>query len=231
MNREEDIIDILFNEFPREFGKRRTLVKNKDELYHMIRRYNGMIDCYTGVYSRRENPTIDKLFFDFDSEDCLVKVKKFHNFLVENSYKHCMFFSGGGFHVYVFVNKDSNLKFPKNAIRNAQLDLIKRSGLEVGKDVDSHVIGDVRRITRIPNTFNIKPNRKRFCIPVSEETLEIGMNKIRKLARVQMQFVGDIKGKVCIELSKYDTEPDLGGPSGNRSPFQGSGDLAGIFRV
>ena len=152
---------ILFDEFPREFSTKRLFCRNRKEFNKMIDKYNCVIDCYSTIYSietprRYDTVIIDKIFFDLDApKTCWEATKKLHNHLLKQNLMHVALFSGGGFHVYVFT-KDNDINNPKNSIKNAQHKIANDAGITIGKpkkcDVDEHVIGDIARIARIPNT-------------------------------------------------------------------------------
>lgn len=194
----------MFEMFPREFGKSRILVYNMDEFVELINLYNGKADCYTTLYNynrelgaqNQQTVEVDKIFFDFDEEGCIEDVRRLHKGLLKENKKHIIFFSGRGFHVYIFC-KVYNLSYPRSAVKNAQLTYILRLGI----GVDDKVIGDIARLARLPNTWN--PRRQRFCIPVSSEDLEKGIEFIREKAKKQ-NFKYDFYGEELLDMKKYD---------------------------
>jgi len=156
----------LFDTFPREFSKSRILVNNKKEFDNAVKKWNKKIDCYASVYriaNKRDyqSAIIDKLFFDLDGKEAREATKKLEQWLIGEGFEFITLFSGGGYHVYVAC-EIRNLKNKKNAVRNAQEFIIIEAGI-IGK-VDRHVIGDIARIARISNTWNIK--RKKECVEI-----------------------------------------------------------------
>jgi len=206
------MINILFGTFPREFGKQRVWVERKKDFYALINKYNGMIPCFTTIYSMKKyknylGATIDKIYFDLDKlGTCWESTKKLHSWLLDNGdLKHIILLSGGGFHVYVFVDTTYRPTHKKFAIRNAQEYIADKCNLEIGKpkekDIDFHIIGDIARIARIPHTFNL--NKQRFCIPLTEDDLTLTFEEIREKAKKQ-HFVKKIWGHKLLNLRDFD---------------------------
>jgi hypothetical protein len=169
--------------FPREFGTpKRFIVYNKNDYLNAIGSYNTKRSLYISIYSFRSNlelktskekysePIIDCVYIDLDAgtkdnpkpflayKD-LVKLLKF---LLKIGIVPRVYFSGSkGFAVYLDF-EPLDLRFPKDTI----LEFVKRLEITVGiKSIDYSVVGDVARISRIPNTLHIKSNR--FCIPLT----------------------------------------------------------------
>ena len=65
--------------------------------------------------------------------------------------------------------------------------IIKELNLKVNgngnSDADSHILGDVSRLMRYPNTLHMES--KLFCIPLITEDLILGKNHIMQKARKQ----------------------------------------------
>jgi len=175
----------------------RITVIEKD-FYDYINCYNGKKRLFSSVYNYTGNfeydriaLKVDKVFFDFDGDDCLKNVWDFVNECIKNDYKFITFFSGAGFHVYVFTTA-KHLDNPKLALTRFQM---------MFSGMDRTSIGDVARVATIPNTYNTK--RGRFCIPVTLGDLSLGYEHIRELAteqRYDIQFYGD----TLVDLSTFD---------------------------
>lgn len=135
--------------------------------------------------------------------------------------KHTIILSGGGFHPYVFTkplkiedledNKiESHLKF---ILKNAQHGIINIINKHLSKedkitygyqktcDIDSHVIGDIGRIARIPNTWH--PKRKRYAIPIIESDFDKTFKEILILSKNQRSEY-EVFGNKLIDLKGYD---------------------------
>lgn len=71
------------------------------------------------------------------------------------------YFSGGGFY-FCFSAKGHPLK-----LRDFELNLQNKLNIHI----DVSVVGDTARMMRVPNSFNFKEHRKRYCIPLKKEEL------------------------------------------------------------
>jgi hypothetical protein len=115
--------------------------------------------------------TVEKLFFDFDSQDLELTWKETSQFAetLRKSYgaEPLSCFSGRkGYHVYVFLRE--NAKFPtveeaKKFYSTAQRMILKGLKLET---LDKQVIGDIKRVARVP--YSIHEKSLQLCTPVTE---------------------------------------------------------------
>jgi len=193
--------------FPREIFRRRFLTSDMDEFLSLANKYNGLTHIYYALYSCDEKHNfsyarIDKIAFDFDDdnpENKIVEVIKLHEWLLQQDYKHILFFSGKkGFHVIIFANDDGVIN-KKIALRNSQLYITNL--LEINPD--DKIIGDIKRIFRLPNTFHI--SGKKYCIPITIDDLKIGYQHILNKANYQASdFV--IYGHKLFNLKDFDNE-------------------------
>jgi len=224
----------LFGKFPREMGfpERRgeyRIVHNQKEFYDALNKYNGRTNVYSTIYSfsnlkkgkygieypEYDSAIVDKIFFDLDSINSFKNIKKLHKLLLNLDLIHCLIMSGGGFHCYVKC-KIHNLKNPKDAIANVQRKIVEKIGLEIGDpkeaDIDEHIIGDIARISRIPNTFNLK--RKCFCVPLKNTDFNIfkSLHDIQEAAKEQRLIPIQWYGNKKINIDKFDyptKKPDI----------------------
>jgi len=119
------------------------------------------------VYSERDSPAaIDRLFYDFDSPDLEAAWREAMEFskALERRYgcKPLITFSGRkGFHVYTFLEKPYRGFHLKEVY--AELQEMTLRGLEL-QTLDRAVIGDVKRLSRIPYTLHEESGAP--CIPV-----------------------------------------------------------------
>lgn len=202
------------NSFPREIGPPRKVVNNKPEYLKYINLYNGKKKAiYSSIYKFNniqhtpydrpiyESAVVDKIYFDFDDKSCNAyeNCNKLHKECVNQNLKHCLIFSGRGYHLYIYT-KIIEHRYKKEAIRGGQHYFINKLKLVV----DRQVIGNVAQLARIPNTFHIKAGR--FCIPLTRKDFEKGDEYIKKLANKQ-QFNSHIFiGKKLLDISKWDIE-------------------------
>ena len=183
---------MIFNKFPREVGAPRKLVNNMKEFLDYVNVHNGKKKAvYTTIYMFKDihsdgykpeydTAEVDKIFFDFDYKDCdsYQAAKTLHDYCKTKDLKHSIVMSGRGYHCYIYT-KIQSLQFKKDAIKGGQMYFINKLGVVC----DKQVIGDVCRLTRVPNTYNIKAGR--FCIPLTEKQFNLGDEMIRTNAERQ----------------------------------------------
>jgi len=164
----------LFSTFPREvlaltrtneYGFKipnRSVVLSRKELNLFTKKYSGVQDPYVGsfVYTGEGDRTsVDKLPFDFDDEH-----KKYASILAKWLYEHKIGYIVVGthfdrYHIYIpiYPQKMSGLE-----LQEAQLSILEQAGIykKVENDsgtyyqpmTDMHIVGDLRRVMRMPNT-------------------------------------------------------------------------------
>lgn len=95
------------------------------------------------------------LGFDFDKKDNpgLTAKDILNKFKKLKIHYHALIDSGNGYHVYVCINRTSNLKM----VNEVQKELIKRLGADKKADLKTQIL-------RVPYTFNIKDYPKRVKI-------------------------------------------------------------------
>jgi len=190
---------LLYPNFPRQISMPYRKTVDKDQFYSMINLYNGKKRIFSSIYNYTGNYEydrialqVDKIFFDFDGDEAQKNTILFVEKILEKNYKFSVFFSGGGFHVYVFTDC-KKLYNPKYAIAKFQMQY---------KGIDKTIVGDVARVATIPNTYNTK--RKRFCIPITIEELYGNIDHIHIKAR-QQRFYASLYGSMNVSLVGYDT--------------------------
>lgn len=199
----------LMDDFPRSMGhpKQDFIAYDKEQRNYFIKKYVKISDLYMSVYRfnvidengfiDRSSAFIDKVFFDFDSDDSLSDVWKFHEFCSRKNILHRCHFSGRGYHGFIFVN--TGIKNKQQAIGNFQRWLMKKLNLKL----DVKIIGDISRIFRIPNTYNF--NARRFCVGLPSEILDSKKPSeyIMRYATKQ-QFDNAWIGSKLLDISKWD---------------------------
>ncbi len=203
-----------FNTFPREVGLPRQLVYNNNDYLSFINRNNGKKNAiYTTVYSFKDinekrpnydSAIIDKLFFDFDDKECnaYFETKKLHEYCLNKNIKHSLIMSGRGYHIYIYTQL-MTYQYKKSAIRLAQLFFINKLNLKC----DAQIVGDISRLTRIPNTHNGKG--KRFCIPLTLLQFNKGDEFIKILAKKQNFVKNVFIGKKKFDMKEFDIICDM----------------------
>ncbi len=204
-----------FDTFPREVGAPRKIVHNMKEYLSYVNVNNGKksavyttVYSFTGIHKDGYKPDydtaiVDKLYFDFDDKECDAygEAKKMHEYCKAENIKHSIVMSGRGYHVYVYTTSEF-LEFKKDAIKGGQMYFINKLGVVC----DKQVIGDVCRLTRVPNTYNIKGAR--FCIPLTEEQFNSGDESIKEHAAKQ-NFVKDVFiGEELFNLKHFDKKTE-----------------------
>ena len=194
---------------------------------------NGLVDCYTSIYKIRKEEyvynngrrkrvygsvIIDKLFYDLDRfSTCWETTKRLHFRLLEDDIMHTIILSGGGFHIYVMTipYKGRPEQKMKMVLKNAQHGVISivNSKIENGNkitignprksDIDSHVIGDIARIARLPNTWH--PKRKRYSIPIHNSDMKLTFKEVLEISKHQRKGI-EMWGNNLIDLTKYEKE-------------------------
>jgi len=204
----------MFTTFPREIASpKRFVVYSLEEFLFYVNTYNGKKDLYTSIYSFRRvengklnynSAVIDKIFFDFDGEDSYKGVKKFAKFLHDDGIKFAIHFSGGGFHIFIAVESDEVINDYRLAIKSCQEEILNTYNLK--QYCDTHVLGDIARITRIPNTFNLR--RGRYCIPLLYEDLDKSFTDIKWMARKQRKIRKYWSKGRALKLKNTVTKPE-----------------------
>ena len=206
----------MFEIFPREVGKKRKIVKDEYSLLKYINDNNTFNNVFTSVYSFSKTrcnwsgvekgdfayAKINKVFFDFDEDTCWHDSNKLHLWCEKNNIKHVINFSGLGYHVYVFINGEKII-FRKSCLTNIHTWFIRKLQLQL----DEHIIGDLSRLTRIPNTYNLR--RKKWCIPLTRTQFEKGDEHVRKLADSQ-NFVNKVIMKSeLLNIDRFDKKSEF----------------------
>jgi len=210
----------LIQNFPIQVTDNRVLIKSHKEFLDFVDKYNTKITLYYSLYSPQLkthsntccnieqnkyhfcNAKIDKICFDIDNLNALSIIKNMHKFLLQENLKHLILFSGEkGFHLYIYTKNYESLTTPKNALLNSHNFLISKMNLKNGIDVDHHIIGDVSRLMRIPNTLHL--NSKLYCIPLTTEDLILGKQHIMQKAKKQ-NFIYTTYGLELFDIKKFD---------------------------
>lgn len=187
-------------------------LSNRDDIKRAIKIVNinnGKTSIYRTVYNflgevSRENAVIDKIYLDFDPDDAgkgvFSNVRKLCDYLRENNIRHSIYYSGRGVHVYLYteLRLASDFKNAKIAIRNYVKELVDTLDLVI----DWSVVGDIRRISRLPNSINTKTGF--YCIPL--KNIQLSRKEAEQLAVKPQYYSSLVKGE-CIDLKPYDTEP------------------------
>ena len=186
----------------------RKLVSNNDDLERYWAGKNGVSNAFMTVYGYRATqppynkrvdlftPVVRHFVMDFDPKNfkqrnrpdvdpqvALEQTMRLHYYLVEQSIAHSMWYSGGGFHVWVMLDK------PYMPSSGNHLSAIKDAGMQVVNEwvrdlelfcSDPAVPFDTSGMIRIPNSYNAK--RGLWSVPISSTDLERGLEHIMERA-------------------------------------------------
>lgn len=183
-----------------EIEEYRMLYSGKKNIYQSVYHYNGDIDI--------RNVVVDRIFLDFDYDDDFIffdNVRKVAKYLADAGYTFCVRFSGRGFHIFIFL-ANKKLRNPKRAIRNWVKDMHKKTNT----DSDPSVVGDLRRVSRMLNSMNLKTHL--YCIPLQyNELMNFTYESICEMAKtiddtstLDYYFMG----KKCLDISDFDVEEE-----------------------
>lgn len=155
-----------------------------------IDRNNGINNVYAGVYS--ENFVVDKIFWDFDyGPNVLADTQKLYKWCLDNELQAIPIISGKkGTHLYIILHPHLYKAKTKILLTKATFSILKsvfgpfkqimhpnRNGKLVRKlrtedriiGPDPAVMGDTKRISRIPNTLR-PPENINYCTYLPPET-------------------------------------------------------------
>ena len=186
----------------------RKLVKSNKDLERYWAGKNGVSNAFMTVYGYRGlqqpynkrvdlmTPIVRHFVMDFDpknfrqrdrpdveTEVALEQTLKLHYFLIENEISHAVWYSGGGFHVWVMLDKEYMPSGPN------KLSAIKEAGMQTVNDwiveldlfcSDPAVPFDTSGMIRIPNSYNAK--RGLWSIPLTTNDMERGLEFIMEKA-------------------------------------------------
>ena len=187
---------------------RRFEVYSEEDVNYYLSIYNGKKDLYRTVYAYKDsvdvdNVIVDKIFLDIDFDSnmkFLNDVRVVAQFLYDNDYIFYIRFSGNGFHLFIMLD-DTKLENPKVAIRQFVNFLHNKTNTES----DMAVVGDLRRVTRMPNTLNMKHKEHYYCIPLTlDELLDMSYEDIRCLAKQPRLEQDFINGHRTLNISSWD---------------------------
>ena len=172
-------------------------MNSKNEYFNFIKSHNNRTNVYTTVYDFEhfaetmpieDSVIIDRIFLDFDAHEDNLKmawrdVKVVMKMVIENNYLHTLFFSGRGFHLFLFGKPTKNMRNVQTLFREIKQLLV----LKVGKDnsLDERV-GQKTRLRRVPNTVNMSSSdgkgNARYCIPLTIDDLKLDIEQILSMA-------------------------------------------------
>jgi hypothetical protein len=117
-------------------------------------------------------------------------------YVIENDYQYTLFFSGRGFHLFVFGEVTDTIRNIQVFFREIKTYLVNKVGSDITLD---DRVGQATRLRRIPNTVNMSSRDENgnpyFCIPLLEEDLQKDITSILELAKKPRKIPFRISGK------------------------------------
>lgn len=168
----DNITRILFSSYPREVGKKRNIVKTIEDFEKEIDLFNGVDEVFTNV-----NPidgSINKIFIDFDGVNSLVQAQKVYSYAIQKNIP-CIPVASGvkGIHLYLLFkplkNVDHDINKNKLILYKATVSILLKALETFNDSVDTHIIGDLRRLCRVPNTLR-PPSNNSYCTYLPPKT-------------------------------------------------------------
>lgn len=188
----------------------RLKANTKQDYINYIQQNEGENNCFTSVYSDyllKQNK-YDKLFVDLDRTEkhntlrsLRAEMLKFVNELEEKfDCSPRVYFSGNGFAVYIDF-APVELETP-DAMRRFVLDQFDTEVL------DTHPLGDRRRVSRIPFTRNVKDRTpsNRWCVPIKPKWSVHRILQASKNPEPQ-EIIKEPSDEVAKTVEKYDYVP------------------------
>ena len=176
---------------------RRKVVLARNEYVDFINAQNNRTNVYTTVYdfehfSERakveSSVIIDRVFLDFDAHTDNLDmawrdVKQVMELIINRDYSHTLFFSGRGFHLFLFGEIADNMRNVQTFFREIKQYLISKVGNN--HTLDDRV-GQTTRLRRVPNTVNMSSadteGNPFYCIPLTVNDLSLNIESILQLA-------------------------------------------------
>ena len=189
---------------------KRKVVLAKNEYVEFVKSQNNKTNVYTTVYDFDEfsekaklesSVILDRVFLDFDAhEDNLEHawrdVKMVMELVHKRDYEHTLFFSGRGFHLFLFGTIAKDMRSIRMFFKEIKDYLI----LKVGKSITlDDRVGQTTRLRRVPNTVNMSSadnnGNPYFCIPLLKNDLSSNLESILSLAQRQRLIPFQKQGK------------------------------------
>ena len=197
----------------------RKIVLTRNEYAKFVHAQNNKTNVYTTVYDFREfsekakvdsSVIRDRIFLDFDAhEDDLEMawrdLKVVMELVHKRDYEHTFFFSGRGFHLFLFGEETQDMRNIQTLFKEIKEYLISK----VGKDnsLDDRV-GQHTRLRRVPNTVNMSSSDEDgnlyFCIPLTIDDLSLDITDILTLAKRQRMIPSEeVRKNKVIHFPKH----------------------------
>ena len=176
---------------------KRKIVRTKSEYIEFVKTQNNRTNVYTTVYDFEHfaetakvesSVVLDRIFFDFDAHEdnigvALEDLKIVLDYV--SKYQHTIFFSGRGFHMFVYGEIADSIRGIQAFFREVKEHLSSHFHANAKTTLDERV-GQTTRLRRVPNTVNMSSDNGEgipyYCIPIFEEDIEKGLEHILQTA-------------------------------------------------
>jgi len=197
---------------------RRKVVLARNEYVEFVKSQNNKTNVYTTVYDFEEfsekakiesSVILDRVFLDFDAHDNNLKqawrdVKMVMELVYKRDYEHTLFFSGRGFHLFLFGSIAKDMRSIRIFFKEIKNYLISKVGKMITLD---DRVGQTTRLRRVPNTVNMSSANNEgnpyYCIPLLKTDLSLDLNEILALAQRprHIPFQKEGKNKVTFPVA------------------------------
>jgi len=193
----------LFSPFDREVANpKRWRIRSKGEFIRFIENNSGRADCFSSIYPA--DGTIDKIYFDIDDPQGLVACRdeavQLYSWLNMEGYNVIPVLSGKkGFNFYLLL-KPKQYENSKELLTKATLSILcdafgydDEKGEIKTEYVDPHPIGDIRRISRIPNTLR-PPENLTWCTYLPDDWFKMTAAELVSQMKSPRTYEYDLDG-------------------------------------
>tara|TARA_R100000781_G_scaffold110139_1_gene75410 strand:+ start:145 stop:1137 length:993 start_codon:yes stop_codon:yes gene_type:complete len=193
---------------------KRKIVKTKSEYVSFVKAQNNRTNVYTTVYdfalfseqSKIDSSVIlDRIFLDFDAHDDSLEnafedLKMVMQYVEEEDIEYTCFFSGRGFHLFLYGEVTENIRDIQAYFRLIKKYLKARTNYDITLD---DRVGQSTRLRRVPNTVNMSSRNDEgnpyYCIPINGDDIKLGLDHILILADSPRLLVNKTRGTKKIE--------------------------------
>lgn len=206
--------------FPRDYGlKRKKTVNKKHYLTSVKLARRNKKSAYVAVYSDYEinHNIVSTVYFDFDSDNGIENLMKEVEKLFSLDFKHRVYFTGGrGVHLFVDLSPTIIVDL-RSASRHVLNQVSQHTGADFDTYLDNVVVGDRRRICRVPYTFHESTGREMILLWEGGHR-DIGVELHSKFGRKKLPLVKSVNVygfsltkippcvEMCIELLRLTGE-------------------------
>lgn len=225
----------LYDQYPRRYGKSKRIVYDKKEFLNLVNRDNGYSDVFISIYAYLHlkevkntykidsaSAIMDKIYLDMDFKDwdteeqLFERILKLEKHLEKNKILRIWVFSGGGFHLYIYVkNRPNNKKyFFRNTINHIsnlvcgknETYIDENENEKIRRLYDPHCPPKLSQMARVIGTYN--PRRHLFCISLTSWDLMMGLKHIKNKAKKQNGRIYYL-GNTLMSFNEYYDSDDV----------------------